>query len=193
MNAETLCVIAAFNKGDDLEVDNKRFPIGQFIPNHNLSDEERIDLINQIPGITRTLRNIIKNLNSDQLNTPYRINGWTIKQIVHHLADNDMNAYLRFKRALTEEEPVASTYREDLWAELNDYIIMPIENSIRLQELLHERFLMLLNYLSPEDFYRKFNTQVLGLITLDIALQRFIWHNRHHISQIESLIKLKGW
>lgn len=176
-----------------MEVDNIRFPIGQFIPNPNLSDEERIDLINQIPGITRTLRNIIQNLNSDQLNTPYRANGWTIKQIVHHLADNDMNAYLRFKRALNEDEPLASSYREDLWAELSDYIHMPIENSIRLQELLHERFLLLLNDLTPEDFYRKLNTQVLGSITLDMALQRFIWHNRHHISQIESLIRIKGW
>jgi mRNA-degrading endonuclease YafQ of YafQ-DinJ toxin-antitoxin module len=181
-------------KGDEQEVDkNIRFPIGQFEPVISPSFEERVDFINQIPEITNALRKITKDLNPDQLNIPYRQDGWTIKQIIHHLADNDMNAYLRFKRALTEDKPMSSSYREDLWAELSDYRDVSIENSILLIETLHSRFLILLKGLKPDDFRRKLKTQVLGNITLDVALQRFVWHNRHHISQIESLIKSKGW
>jgi hypothetical protein len=172
-------------------VDNIRFPIGQFEPIINPTLEDRANFVNQIPIITMTLRNITKGLQSDQLNIPYRQDGWTIKQIVHHLADNDMNAYLRFKRALTEDEPMSSSYREDLWAELSEYRDAPIENSLLLIETLHSRFLILLNGLKPDQFRRKLRTQVLGSITLDTALQRFVWHNRHHISQIESLIKPK--
>jgi hypothetical protein len=170
-----------------------RFPIGQFEPIINPSLEDRANFVNQIPKITKTLRNIMKDLQPDQLNIPYRQDGWTIKQIVHHLADNDMNAYLRFKRALTEDEPISSSYREDLWAELSEYRDVPIENSLLLIETLHSRFLILLNGLKPDQFRRKLKNQVLGSITLDTALQRFVWHNRHHISQIESLIKPRGW
>jgi len=167
-------------------VDLIRFPIGKFESIMNPTSEDRAHLINQIPEIARSLRTIVKDLQPEQLNIPYRQGGWTIKQIIQHLADNDMNAYLRFKRALTEEEPTASSYREDLWAELCDYEEVPVENSLILLETLHSRFLTLLKGLKPEDFSRTLRTQVLGAISLDGALQRFIWHNRHHISQIES-------
>lgn len=109
------------------------------------------------------------------------------------MADNDMNAYIRFKRALTEDEPMGGSYREDIWAELSDYKDVHIENSLFLMETLHIRFLILLDGLKPDDFRRKLNTQVLGKISLDIALQRFVWHNQHHISQIQSLIRSMGW
>ncbi|SEB56134.1 YfiT family bacillithiol transferase [Paenibacillus sp. GP183] len=174
-------------------MDKIRFPIGQFEPIINPTFEDRVNFINQIPEITKKLRNIIKDLKSDQLNIPFHQNGWTIKQIIHHLADNDMNAYLRLKRALTEEEPMSSTYREDLFAELNDYRDVPIENSLFLLETLHSRILILVNGLKPSDFQRKLRTQVLGSITIDTALHRFVWHNLHHISQIESLINRSGW
>jgi mRNA-degrading endonuclease YafQ of YafQ-DinJ toxin-antitoxin module len=174
-------------------LDKIRFPIGQFEPIINPTFEDRVNFINQIPEITKTLRIITKDFKSDQLIIPYRHNGWTIKQIIHHLADNDMNAYLRIKRALTEEEPMSSSYREDLWAELSDYRDVSIENSLLLLETLHSRFLILVNGLKPADFQRKLRTQVLGSITIDTAIQRFVWHDLHHISQIESLIKSSGW
>ncbi|GGH27059.1 YfiT family bacillithiol transferase [Paenibacillus segetis] len=170
-------------------MDPIRFPIGRFEPVNNA---DTAHFMNQIPGIIITLRYILKDIPTQQLHIPYRPDGWTIQQIVHHLADNDMNAYIRFKRALTEDEPMASSYREDLWAELNDYKDIPIENSLLLLELLHKRLHVLLNGLSPEDFQRKLKTQVLGTITLDIALQRFIWHNKHHISKIETYIISRG-
>lgn len=174
-------------------MDTLRFPIGHFEPIPDPSSEDRQHFISQIPDLTIMLRRILKDLNPEQLQTPYRPDGWTIQQIVHHLADNDMNAYLRFKRALTEEEPLAGSYRQDLFAELNDYKDVPVETSILLLEALHSRFLILINGLEPDDFKRRLRTQPLGLITLDTALQRFVWHNRHHIAQIRSLIDRMGW
>ncbi|WP_256757370.1 YfiT family bacillithiol transferase [Cohnella sp. WQ 127256] len=174
-------------------MEHLRFPMGHFVPNLNPTIEERTTSKNQIPDIVNTLRVMLKDLTSEQLEVPYRPDGWTIQQIIHHLADNDMNAYLRFKRALTEDEPLSDSYREDLWGELNDYKDVPIKTSILLLEMLHSRFLILLNGLKPGDFNRKLKTQVLGKISLDTALQRFVWHNQHHISQIKSLIERKGW
>lgn len=173
--------------------DTIRFPIGPFQATASPSQEERNQIINQIPEITKTLRQRISRLQPGQLQIPYRPNGWNIRQIVHHMADNDMNAYIRFKRALTEESPVASSYRQDLWAELTDYKEVPVENSLLLLEALHQRFFILLRGLGAEDFNRELSTSVLGTITLDIALQRFLWHDRHHTAQIEALINSRGW
>ncbi|MEK3828532.1 YfiT family bacillithiol transferase [Paenibacillus sp. FSL K6-1558] len=147
-----------------------RFPIGHFEPRFEFTDENRKHILDQIPEIAKTLREITQDLNVEQLRTPYRTGGWTIIQIVHHLADNDMNAYIRFKRALTEEEPLASSYREDLWAALQEYKDLPMEDSIMLLEILHKRFLTLLRGLQPEQFKRKLRTEVLGSITLDVAI-----------------------
>ena len=107
---------------------------------------------------------------------------------MHHLADNDMNAYLRFKRALTEDEPQASLYREDRWAELPDYAETSIEISLTLLHALHRRFYALLLGLPAESFGRTLRTEAMGTVSLDIALQRFVWHDRHHKGQIESLV-----
>jgi hypothetical protein len=174
-------------------VDKLRYPIGHFVPIPNPSVEERNNCIKQIPDISKSLRDMLKNFNLDQLQTPYRTSGWTIQQVVHHLADNDMNAYLRLKRALTEDEPLSDSYREDLWAELSDYKDVPIENSLSILEMLHSRLIILLSSLSADDFNRRLKTQALGVITIDIALQRFVWHNWHHISQIRYLKDCNGW
>jgi hypothetical protein len=174
-------------------MDHLRYPIGQFVPIMNQTIEGRNHVIDQIPEISKTLNEITRNLNREQLQTSYRPGGWTVQQIVHHMADNDMNAYIRFKRALTEEEFLASSYREDAWAELIDYRDVPIDTSIRLMESLHSRFTILLKKLPPSDFDRTLRTQALGVITLDIALQRFVWHNQHHFSQISSLLDRNGW
>ncbi|GMK41310.1 hypothetical protein PCCS19_43660 [Paenibacillus sp. CCS19] len=104
-----------------------------------------------------------------------------------------MNAYLRLKRALTEEQPKASSYREDLFAELNDYSDASIELSIALLEALHNRLVIVLKSLSEDQFQRTLQTGLLGIITIDIAVQRFEWHNRHHMAQIQSLIERMGW
>ncbi|NHN30436.1 YfiT family bacillithiol transferase [Paenibacillus agricola] len=174
-------------------MDKLRYPIGHFVANPHLSVEERNHCIEQIPDISKSLKEVLENLDSEQLQIPYRPDGWTTQQVVHHMADNDMNAYLRLKRALTEDDPIASSYREDLFAELNDYRDVPVQTSLTLLEALHSRLFILLHSLSQVDFSRKFTTQALGPITIDIALQRFVWHNRHHIAQIRGLKEDNGW
>ncbi|MDQ0060845.1 YfiT family bacillithiol transferase [Paenibacillus harenae] len=167
-----------------------RYPIGKFEPVVDVAAEIRAGFVEQIPDIVVSLKRLTASLTPEQLDRPYREGGWSIKQIVHHMADNDMNAYLRFKRALTEDEPLGNSYREDLFAELSDYKDVPVENSIALLEILHKRFRVLLQGMNEEDFHRRLATQALGSITLDIALQRFVWHNRHHTAQIAAATKL---
>ncbi|KEQ25873.1 YfiT family bacillithiol transferase [Paenibacillus tyrfis] len=170
-----------------------RYPIGQFNSVPTTSDEERKNYTKEIGDTVPSLRKIVGDFNKDQLQTPYRSGGWTVQQVIHHMADNDINAYLRLKRALTEEEPMASSYRPNLWAELSDYKDTPIEISLVLLEALHHRLIHVIHGLKPADFDRRFNTEVLGWITVDVAIQRFIWHNNHHTSHIQSLAQRMNW
>lgn len=174
-------------------MDPLRFPLGAFTPIEHPSHEDRARTRTQISELASTLRSMVQRLDHEQLDTPYRQEGWTIRQIVHHLADNDMNAYFRLKRALTEESPLASSYREDLWAEQRDYKELPIENSLILLEKLHQRLSILLQHLEPHQYARPLQTKALGVITIDTALQRFVWHNQHHMAQISALLQRKGW
>ncbi|MFF2483075.1 YfiT family bacillithiol transferase [Paenibacillus sp. NPDC058071] len=169
-----------------------RFPIGSFDAVPKLSEAARRAEIDCLVGLTGHLRHLLNRLAPDQVHIPYRSDGWTVTQIVHHMADNDMNAYLRFKRALTEDEPTGSSYREDLWAEMADYKELPLEQSILLLELLHSRLATLLRALEPAAYRRTLRTGPLGIITLDTALQRFVWHNRHHAAQIAGFIERQG-
>lgn len=176
-----------------MTVDLLRFPIGQFEPNLSPTQQDRQQLIQQLSGISDELRDLIRSLTPEQLKVPYRTDGWCIQQIIHHMADNDMNASIRLRRALTEEQPVASSYRENLFAELSDYNDAPIELSILLLEALHKRIVIVLSNLEEEKFQRTLQTGLLGIITIDTAMQRLVWHNRHHMAQIQSLIERMGW
>ncbi|MFB6362679.1 YfiT family bacillithiol transferase [Paenibacillus elgii] len=196
-NAPALYIggIRIFYKGVNREMEENSlwYPIGQFVPRAVSSEEERKSYTKEIADIVPSLRKIVKDFNHDQFQTPYRSGGWTVQQVVHHMADNDINASLRLKRALTEEEPMASSYHPNLWAELTDYKDTPIEISLMLLEALHYRLIHVIHGLKPTDFDRRFNTEVLGWITVDVAIQRFIWHNRHHTSHIQSLAQRMNW
>ncbi|MCY9670849.1 putative metal-dependent hydrolase [Paenibacillus alginolyticus] len=170
-----------------------RYPIGQFTAVQEPTEEQRKQFIESITVMTDKLRHSVEGLGLEQLNTPYRPGGWTLQQVVHHLADAEMNAYIRFKRGLTEEHPVAGTFREDLWAELNDYKDTPLETSILILEALHSRFVTLLVKLKTTDFKRSVTSPTHGDMTLDVAVQRYSWHSRHHIAQITSLRERMGW
>lgn len=174
-------------------MDRLSYPIGPFIAVQEMNEERRKQVIDSIAEIPNRLRQAVNGLGIDQLATPYRSRGWTVQQVVHHLADAEMNAYIRFKRGLTEESPLAGTFREDLWAELGDYQDVPIETSISLLEALHTRFVKLLPKLKPSDFERLVTSPTHGDMTLDVAIQRFSWHARHHIAQITSLRDRMGW
>ncbi|MEI5907275.1 putative metal-dependent hydrolase [Bacillus spongiae] len=174
------------------KMEHIRFPIGKFTPTHHPTAEQRNEWIEEISQIVKSLRFKVQHLSSEQLSTPYRPGGWTIQQIIHHMVDNDMNAYIRFKRALTEDTPTASSYREDLWADGNDYRIS-IEPTLNLLDLLHSRFVYLLRSLSVKEFDKTFISPSHGVMSLEVAIERFTWHSRHHIAQIESLIERLGW
>ncbi|WAH37287.1 YfiT family bacillithiol transferase [Alicyclobacillus dauci] len=174
-------------------MDTLRYPIGQFTAVQDTTDVLRKQFIRSIAEMPSDLRQAVQGLQVAQLNTPYRPGGWTVRQVVHHLADNDMNAYIRFKRALTEDHPIAGSYREDLWAELSDSRESPVDTSILLIESLRSRFVTLLLKMLPSDFKRPFTSPTFGDMTLDVAVQRYAWHGRHHIAQITSLGERMGW
>ncbi|ASA21709.1 YfiT family bacillithiol transferase [Paenibacillus donghaensis] len=163
------------------------YPLGHFTPQEQPTAEQRAGWIEDIAALPADLKRTVAEFTPEQLRIPYRPGGWSTQQVVHHLADNDMNAYIRFKRALTEESPLAGSYREDLWAELADYEETPIVFSLQLLESLRHRFVILLRTLPAEQFQRCFTSPTHGAMTLEQATQRFAWHGRHHLAQISSL------
>lgn len=169
-----------------------RYPIGKFQRVENATDAQRRASIAAIAEAPARLRQAVAGLNEQQLDTPYRPGGWTVRQVVHHLPDSHMNAYVRFKLALTEHEPAIKTYEEARWAELAD-TKAAIEPSLLLLDNLHQRWIVLLNSLAPSDWQRKLRHPEAGLLTLDSMLQLYSWHGRHHVAHITSLRERNGW
>jgi len=132
-------------------------------------------------------------LSEQQLDTPYRDGGWTVRQVVHHMPDSHMNSYVRLRLALTENEPIIKPYVEHLWADLYDARTAPIAVSLALLEALHQRWVMLLRSLKPADFSRTFRHPENGVRTIDWLLQLYAWHGRHHVAHITSLRERMKW
>jgi len=170
-----------------------RYPIGKFTYDGPLTDAQRKGMIEHIAGAPAALRESIRGLSPQQLDTPYRDGGWTVRQVVHHVPDSHMNAYVRFKLALTEDEPTIKTYMEDRWAELQDSRSTPIEVSLVLLENLHARWVGLLNSLRPEDWRRNFRHPELGTVSLERNLALYSWHGRHHVAHVIELRKRMAW
>lgn len=170
-----------------------RYPVGKFDMQGELTDAQRPALIQQIAEVPANLRAAVKGLNEQQLETPYRPGGWTVRQVVHHLPDSHMNSYIRFKLAVTESQPQIKPYEEQLWAELVDGKTAPIEISLQLLEVLHHRWVMFLQSLKPGDFSRTLLHPANGVMTVDTLLRLYAWHGRHHVAHITSLRKRMGW
>jgi uncharacterized damage-inducible protein DinB len=170
-----------------------RYPIGKFHLEGEITDSLRREFIRQIEDAPEQLRKAVENLNDDQFNTPYRAEGWTVRQVVHHLPDSHMNSYIRFKLALTEYSPRVKTYDEAEWAKLKDSSLTPVSVSLNLFEALHKRWAVLLKSLSASDLQRTFSHPEHGLISLDRTLALYAWHGRHHIAHITSLRERMGW
>ena len=170
-----------------------RYPIGKFQFEDHLSEGQRNSLIASIELTPDAIRAALQGLASEQLDTPYREGGWTVRQVAHHVPDSHMNAYVRFKLALTEHEPTIKPYAEDRWARLADTQSTPVEVSLALLESLHARWVRLLRSLRAEDWKRTFRHPELGLVSLEKNLALYAWHGRHHIAHITELRKRQGW
>ena len=169
------------------------YPIGKFTPEPELTDAKRIALINEIADAPAALREAVHGLTKPQLDTPYRPDGWTVRQVVHHLHDSHMNSYMRFRLALTENEPTIKPYNQSEWAKLPDAASADVEISLKLLENLHHRWVFLLGSMKPDDFKRSFRHPESGLQKLDATLQLYAWHGKHHVAHITSLRKRMGW
>jgi uncharacterized damage-inducible protein DinB len=173
-------------------LEDLRYPIGKFTFKGSDS-KQRAAWIDQIAETPARLRSAVSGLNEVQLQTPYRPEGWTLRQVVHHVPDSHMNAYVRFKLAMTEDEPTIKAYREDVWAELPDARTADPDISLRLLEAVHERWVLFLRSLTTDDFRRQFRHPELGVVPLDRNLALYAWHGRHHTAQITALRNRMNW
>lgn len=174
------------------EQDDLRYPIGRFDRTKAVTPAMRAAHLETLRQAPEKLRTAVSGLSDAQLDTPYREGGWTIRQVVHHLADSHANAYIRAKLALTEDWPTVKTYDEAAWAKLADSR-EPVDGSLAMFRVLHERWLALLESLQEKDFQKGFVHPVMGRQTLDANLALYAWHTRHHTAHIVSLRERQGW
>lgn len=171
-----------------------RYPIGKFqAPAGPLTQGQRAAMIDQIAAAPEALRKAVAGLTAAQLDTPYRDGGWTVRQVVHHVPDSHLNAYIRFKLGLTEDAPAIKTYEEKLWAETPEVATTPIDVSLTLLEALHRRWVGLMQAMQPADFERSFRHPEWGARTIDWLLAQYAWHGRHHVAHITTLRDRMGW
>lgn len=169
-----------------------RYPIGKHVPVSRLSPAERAERVEEIAAAPALFRRAVSDLSDDQLDTPYRDGGWTVRQVAHHLPDSHMNAYMRFKWGLTEESPAIKTYEEKDWAKTPE-TRAPIEMSLDLLAALHERWVTLLRGMRPADFARTIKHPEWGTPSLDALLAQYAWHGRHHTAHVTALRQRMGW
>jgi hypothetical protein len=175
------------------DLERLRYPIGRFDPKAELPAAARGSAIESIAGTPARFRKAIAGLTETQLDTPYREGGWTIRQLIHHVPDSHLNAYVRFKLALTEEVPTIKPYDEAAWATLADSRSTPIETSLALLESIHTRWDIIMRSMSDSDFQRRFNHPEWGNLDLTWMVRMYEWHGRHHAAHITSLRQRLGW
>jgi DinB superfamily len=177
---------------DTPDLEKLRYPIGRFDPAAAIAPGQRRMLIDSIAAVPARVRAAIAGLDDAGLDTPYRDGGWTIRQLVHHVPDSHLNAYVRFKWTLTESEPVIKTYDEAAWARLPDSSVTPIDVSLLLLESVHARWDVLLRSMSDEDFAKKLNHPEWGPFELNTMVRMYEWHGRHHVAHITGLRARSG-
>ncbi|MBC5992748.1 YfiT family bacillithiol transferase [Pontibacter cellulosilyticus] len=176
------------------ELDLLRYPIGKYDPAKYPHDEHLVEQhILAIGQLSGKIREAVKDLTPEQLDTPYRPDGWTLRQVVHHIPDSHMNGYLRQKLALTEEVPTIRTYHEAEWALLPDTMLASPEISINLLEALHQRWVVLLKSLTHDQLERKLIHPDTGECTIRQHIGLYAWHGEHHLAHITNLLERKGW
>ncbi len=170
-----------------------RYPIGKFAYSGPLTADQKKQYLDDIEQTPARFRAAVRGLSDAQLDTPYRDGGWTVRQLAHHVPDSHMNAYVRFKLALTEDEPTIKAYMEDRWAELPESKQAPIEVSLALLDQLHQRWMLVLRNMSEADWKRTFRHSELGIVPLERNLALYAWHGRHHTAHVTKLKEKLGW
>jgi uncharacterized damage-inducible protein DinB len=169
-----------------------RYPIGKFSYDGPLTSEQTKQYLNDIEETPARLRKALSGLSDQQLNTPYRDGGWSVRQVAHHVPDSHMNAYIRFKLALTEDDPTIKPYMEDRWAQLPDSKAA-VDVSLTLLDCVHQRWMMVLRSLGGDDWKRTFRHPEMGPMTLEKTLALYAWHGKHHVAHVTALRGQKGW
>ena len=170
-----------------------RYPVGTFAPPETFDATLRTAFVEQIAAAPAALREAVAGLSARQLDTPYRDGGWTVRQVVHHLPDSHLNAYTRFKLALTEEQPLIKTYEEARWAELPEARVADVALSLALLDALHARWVTAIRVLPREAFARTLRHPDLGVMSVDLLLALYAWHGRHHVAHVTALRERMGW
>ena len=169
-----------------------RYPVGEFTMPATVTAEMRAESIAAIAELPSKMRDAVRGLSDAQLDTPYRPDGWTVRQLVHHVPDSHMNAFVRLKLALTEDNPTVKPYDEKAFARLADQRL-PIEASLSILDGLHARWVAILRALTPQQFGRPLYHPEIGAITVDYLVQSYGWHSRHHVAHISRLREREGW
>ena len=173
------------------DLDTLRYPVGKFQRVQSpLDPATRAKLVKTIEETPSRFRSLVGGLSDAQLDTPYRPGGWTVRQVVHHVPDSHMNAYIRMKLAVTEDSPAIKIYEEQLWAELPDGKTAPAELSLSLLEALHRRWVLFLRNLSDAEYARTFKHPEWGTVTIDEAVALYEWHCRHHLAHVQQAISV---
>jgi uncharacterized damage-inducible protein DinB len=170
-----------------------RYPIGRFVRPAEFTNESRAFATTEIAEAAPRLRAAVAGLSETQLDQPYREGGWTVRQLVHHVADSHMNAYVRTRLALTEANPTIKPYEEQLWADLSDAKTFPVEVSLKLIDAMHARWAGLLEMLSTEQWLRPLTHPVNGPMTLESMVAMYAWHSNHHIAHVTELRRAQDW
>lgn len=175
--------------------DDLRYPVGRFVPPASVSDADRARHIETIAALPGRMRDAVRGLDDTQLETPYRPGGWTVRQLVHHVPDSHLNAYIRFRLALTEDTPTIKPYEEARWAELPDAKSGPVAWSLDLLDAVHTRWTALLRAMQPDDFARGYHhpEQPGRTLRLSEVLASYAWHCDHHLAHITRLRERMGW
>ncbi|WP_044198516.1 YfiT family bacillithiol transferase [Dyadobacter tibetensis] len=177
-----------------MDINNLQFPIGPFVAQHPYTDEQNRTNIQIISALPSKFINLLGDWDAEKLNTPYRPGGWTVRQLVHHVADSHMNAYIRFRLALTEDNPTIKPYQEELWAELPDAQSAPVDLSTQLLRYIHLRWVLLLNSMNEADMARTYTHPQSGkTFRLDEVIAQYAWHSEHHYQHAFQLALRNNW
>ena len=178
----------------DKELHKLKYPIGYFDCPERITDQQIKDWISILEQFPIRFEALVKHLSKEQLDTQYRPDGWTIRQVVHHVSDSHHHSYIRFKWALTEDSPVIKAYNEKLWAELHDSRAAPIQMSIEHIKAVHYKLVNLLKCLNKADLEKSFiHPETNSEIKLAHNIGNYAWHSNHHYAHVENLLKRKGW